>query len=88
MDIGFNIVSDSSQFLAAFAQADQAQKELAAGTDALSDQSKTMFKGAAKEVGSYTDAIEDGTKATGAMLKEVNKTAQSVNVVKKLREEI
>lgn len=88
MDIGFNIVSDSSQFLAAFAQADQATKGLAAETDALSDQSKTMFKGATKEVGSYTDAIEDGTKATGTMLKEVNKVGTSVNVVKKLKEEI
>lgn len=88
MDIGFNLTSDSSAFLGAFAQADKAVQNLSAETDALSGQSKDMFKASTKEVSNYTDAIKTGTKATGDMIDETKKAGQSVNIVKQLKQEI
>jgi hypothetical protein len=88
MEIGFNLTSDSSSFLGAFAQADKAVQDLSAETDALSNQSKDMFKASTKEVSSYTEAVKTGTKATGSMIDETKKVGQSVNVVKQLKQEI
>lgn len=86
--VSFDLTSDSSSFLDAFASANAAVIDLNNETKDLSELSKKTFKANADEVQKFSNELQDGSKATEKMRKEVESIGKTKNIVQQLKAQI